>query len=243
MDYFKLMADNGFYTKPERLKCYLEKQLFKNIDLKDKSIIDIGGGNGLFGFYAAINGASRVVVMEPEFDGSSQGMIAGFNKINNLLGNPVNISHTNKVLEDYDRVNNKFDIILMHNSVNHIDEQSCIRLKEDKKAQLVYFQFFEKLQQISKPGGILIICDCARNNVFGDLKLPNPLSPSIEWEKHQNPTFWAELLERNNFKKQSIQWTYPNFLGEIGNLLFRNKLMAYLTISHFRLVLKNLNKE
>jgi hypothetical protein len=239
MDYFNLMAENGFYSKAQRLKCYLEKQLFKGIDLNGKSVIDIGGGNGLFGFYAALNGASQVVVMEHEFDGSNSGMISGFNQISKILNNPKNISHTSKVLEEYDLKNNKFDIILMHNSINHIDEQACIKLCEDKDAQLVYFNFFAKLQEISNPKCTLIICDCARANFFADLKLKNPFASSIEWEKHQNPDFWAKLLEKNNYKNPKIEWTYPNFLGNIGNLFFRNKFMAYLTISHFKLVLEN----
>ena len=69
MDFYKIISDNGFYSKPERLKFYLEQQLFKGIDFKGKSLIDIGGGSGLFGYYAALKGASKVVIMEPEFDG------------------------------------------------------------------------------------------------------------------------------------------------------------------------------
>jgi 16S rRNA G966 N2-methylase RsmD len=242
MNFYQLMAQNGFYSKPDRLKFYLEKQLFKNIDFKDKSLIDIGGGNGLFGFYAAINGASKVVVMEPEFDGSSQGMIQGFKKISDLLQNPSNISHTTKVLEDYNRVNNKFDIILMHNSINHIDEEACIKLKEDKEAQEKYLQFISMLQELSNPNSTLIICDCARNNFFADFKLKNPFASSIEWEKHQNPSFWTKLLLMGGYETQYTEWTSPNFLGNLGGVFCKNKFFSYLTISHFKMVLKNIKK-
>jgi hypothetical protein len=237
-EFYKIVTDKGFYSKPNRLRFYLENQLFKGIDFNGKSLIDIGGGTGLFGFYAAINGASQVVVMEPEIDGSSNGVIMGFNEINSLLGNLTNIQHTKEVLENYDRKDKQFDYILMHNSINHIDEEACIILRKDKGAQEKYYEFFKKIAEISHPDTILIICDCARNNLFGDIGLKNPFSPSIEWHKHQNPKFWSELLSLVGFKELFIGWTSPNVLGNIGRILLKNQLGAYLTISHFKLVLK-----
>jgi len=238
-DFYNLITDNGKYTNPDRLKYYLEEQLFKGFDFKGKSLIDIGGGNGLYGFYAAVNGASNVVVMEPEFDGSSQGMIRDFNEINKLLGNLNNITHTTKVLEEYDRENNQFDYILMHNSINHIDEEACIVLKKDEAAQTKYLDFFKLLQEISNERTNLIICDCARNNFFADLRLKNPMMPSIEWEKHQNPDFWASLLQKVGYKKESVSWTSPNQFGNLGSLFFKNRLASYFMLSHFNMVMLN----
>ncbi len=236
-NFYKTVSDNNYYTSESRLQYYMEQQLFKNVNFEGKSLIDIGGGKGVFGFYAAVNGASKVVVMEPEFDGSSSGMIDGFNDIKSLIGGLNNISHTNKVLEDYDRRNNQFDIILMHNSINHIDEEACIVLKENQEARVKYDEFFSMLNEISKPGARLIVCDCARSNLFGDIGVKNPFSPAIEWEKHQNPKYWAEQLKKNGYKLESIVWTTPNFLGKIGTMFLSNKVMSYFLLSHFRMVL------
>ena len=238
-NFYQLVAEHGHYSNSKRLKHYLENQLFKGIDFKGKSLIDIGGGAGLYGFYAAVNGAKEVVIMEPEFDGSSQGMIKGFNEINQLLGSLKNITHTTKVLEDYDRENNQFDYILMHNSINHIDEDACIVLKQDKAAQNKYLKFFNLLQEISKPETKLIICDCARSNLFGDMKIKNPIVRSIEWDKHQNPDVWAEFLEQAGYRKESISWNSPNAFGKLGTMFMNNKLAAYLTTSHFNMIMSN----
>lgn len=238
-NYYKVVVDNGFYTKSSRLKFYLESQLFDGIDFANKSLIDIGGGNGLFGFYAAVNGASKVVVMEPEFDGSSQGMISEFNSINSHLGNLNNISHTRQVLEEYDRKNNQFDYILIHNSINHINEEACINLIKEKQAQDIYMNFFNMLQEISKPNTILIICDCSRKNLFGDLLKYNPIAPSIEWHKHQSPEVWSKYLQQCHYKEKLITWTSPNFLGKFGMIFMKNWLASYLTFSHFKLVMEN----
>ena len=55
--FYELVEKNKFYTKGSRLKFYLEQYLFKDIDFEGKTLLDIGGGNGLFSFYAALNGA------------------------------------------------------------------------------------------------------------------------------------------------------------------------------------------
>lgn len=237
--FYNLMSEKGYYSNSKRLKFYLEEQLFKNVELKGKRLIDIGGGNGLFAYYAALNGAEKVVVMEPEFDGSSAGMINEFNAINSILGNLKNIEHTSSVLADYDREKNKFDIVLMHNSINHIDEDACIVLTENQSARDKYLEFFKQLQEICNPGCNLIICDCARHNFFGDLGFKNPFMSQIEWEKHQDPILWSGLLSKQGFKLKTINWTSPNVFGGAGKTLFSNKAAAYFTLSHFKMVMEN----
>ncbi len=240
MNFYDIVASNGFYSKSSRLKFYLENQLFKGIDFKNKSVIDIGGGNGLFGFYAAVNGASKVVVMEPEFEGSSADMIKEFGEINNLLGSLGNITHTADVLEDYDRANNQFDYILMHNSINHIDEKACIILKENKEAQLKYLKFFKLLKEISVSGTSLIVHDCTSKNFFNDIGMKSPFAKSIEWEKHQHPKVWAKLLAEAGFTTKSIKWTTFNALKAFGQIIMGNRFFSYFTNSVFLLKMEKL---
>jgi len=236
--FYKLVSEKGYYTTAKRLKFYLENQLFKGIDFKGKTLIDIGGGNGLFGFYAALNGAKHVVIMEPEFDGSSTGMIREFNELKELLGGIENIEHTTDVLEDYDRQSHSFDFILMHNSVNHINEEACVTLTKDKKSDDIYQSFLLKLREICHSATELIICDAARNNFWSDLGMKNPFTPQIEWLKHQNPSVWAKVFLKAGFQSNNTTWTSPNQLGALGKILLGNSLGGYLTISHFNMRLK-----
>lgn len=238
-DFYQLVSEKGYYSSAKRLQFYLENQLFQGVDFNGKTLIDIGGGNGLFGFYAALNGAKKVTVMEPEFDGSSAGMIREFNELKELLGGPENISHTTGVLEDFDRANHSFDFILMHNSVNHINEEACVTLTKDKESDEIYQKFLLKLKEICQANTELIICDAARNNFWSDIAMSNPFTPQIEWQKHQNPNVWGKVFAKAGFKTEATKWTSPNQLGHIGKILLGNKLGAYLTISHFRMLLKN----
>ena len=241
--FYNLVCDKGYYTNADRLKFYLEGQLFNGIDFRDKTLIDIGGGNGLFGYYAALKGAKRVVVMEPEFDGSSSGMIREFNEMKSLLGNLTNIEHTTKVLEDYDRDKHQFDFVLMHNSVNHINEEACITLTKEPESDKIYQRFLLKLREICHDGTQLIICDAARSNFWNDLGFKNPFTPQIEWMKHQDPGVWKKVFKKAGFETIRTKWTSPNQWGKIGNTLLGNKMGGYVTISHFNMRLKYLKLE
>lgn len=238
MTFYQKVTDAGFYTNANRLKFYLEEQLFKGVDLQGKRLIDVGGGNGLYGFYAVMQGAKEVVVMEPEFDGSSQGMIEGFNRIKELVGSPTNIIHVNETLQNYADRDATFDVVLMVNSINHFDEQACIDLQNDPQARKKYHAIFEIVREITRPGGSLIISDCTNRSFYPAVGLTNPLAKSIEWEKHQPPEVWAALLTEHDFVTQNISWTSPNVLGKLGQLLFSNRLAAYFTLAHFRLEMR-----
>ena len=233
-EYYQMICKHGYYSKPERLKFYLEKQLFAGIDFKDKRVIDIGGGNGLYGYYALLQGAKEVAIMEPEFDGSSAGVIKQFYEIKELLGNPSNIYHVNKTLQEFD-VNEQFDVIVMNNSINHFNEEACVDLHVNEKSQEEYLEIFRIVREISAPKCKLIITDCTNKNFFQLIGVTNPLMNSIEWEKHQPPEVWASFLEKVGFVTDKISWTSPNSFGNLGKQLLGNKAANYFLLGHFRL--------
>ena len=98
-NYYEFAKCEGLYPKPARLKFYLEQYLFKGIDFKNKTVLDIVGGTGLFSFFCALNGASEVVVLEPEFDGSTIGMKSKFSKFKNHFPELDNIEMLNEVFK------------------------------------------------------------------------------------------------------------------------------------------------
>ena len=80
-------------------------------------------------------------------------------------------------------------------------------------------------------GGTLLIADCARRNLFGDLMVPNPFAPSIEWLKHQQPKLWVKLLQKAGFESKNIRWTVPARCGNWGKVIFSNPVAASLNES------------
>jgi SAM-dependent methyltransferase len=231
--YYKYLESNDFYKNAGRLKFYMEHYLFKDVDFKGKRFLDIGGGRGIFGFYAAIQGAADVVIMEPEFDGSTDGVEVDFYKIKKSLGLD-NISFSKELIQNY-QTDQKFDIIMLHNSINHLNENICEELHLSEKAKEEYIRILKLIAAISNPACRLIITDCSRRSLYSDLGLTNPFAKTIEWNKHQSPSLWSSLLEKVGFEQHSTKWTSYNILKKPGRLLTGNRLFAYLTFSHFKL--------
>ena len=234
-DFFNLVCKQGFYSKPERLRYFLSNQLFAGVDLSGKRILDIGGGNGLFGFFALLRGASEVVIMEPEFDGCTNGMIDQFYELHNLLGGHSRITLVKETIQEYKSYGSTFDIILMTNSINHFDEAACVDLHINSSSKEVYRKIFGMIHQLCKEHSNIIMTDCTNKNFFPQIGWINPLMPSIEWEKHQPPEVWASFMIEKGFCLKSIRWSSPNCLGWLGRLLLGNKFANYFTMGHFRL--------
>ncbi|HEY5027022.1 MAG TPA: hypothetical protein VIK39_01315, partial [Candidatus Angelobacter sp.] len=140
-------------------------------------------------------------------------------------------------VQGFDGPQNYFDVVLSVASINHLDEKSCIALNNSPAAVREYQNIFRNIANMMRPGGKLIIMDAARHNIFGDLGMRNPLSPNIEWFKHQQPEFWAELLSDCGFSAPHISWasgkllryarisSLPRVLSYCGQSIFRLELI------------------
>lgn len=211
------------------------RQIFRGVDFPGKSMLEIGCGKGILCLWAALHGAREVVGLEPLAQGAfdSSECHRDFQAMADKLGlSQARISPL--TIQNYDATPNSFDIVLSVASVNHLDEKNCIRLRESPLAVQAYERIFRRIARIMKPGGKLIIVDAARNNAFGDLGLRNPMTPCIEWFKHQQPEFWAGLLHDCGFGQTNIRWVSGRLLRHMG-IRAVPKFLAYFGQSVFRL--------
>jgi hypothetical protein len=234
--YLNLVINNGLYTNRRNLEIHLY-QLFNRIDFTDKSVLDIGGGSGLYSFYAATMGASKVVCLEPEGDGSTDNIIKKFHLMNSLLDYNETVSLETVLLQEFSPTNTKFDVILLLNTINHLDEPACIDLLNDKNAQNVYKDLFAKIYELANEDAILMVSDCSPRNFFCSIGVKNPFVPNIEWHKHQTPEAWIKMLANVGFIEPKIWWSSFNRIGKLGHRLMGNRLMAYYLMSHFCFVM------
>lgn len=232
--FLKLIVDEKIYPNKRNLVFHLDS-IFNGIDFTDKKFLDIGGGIGLHSFYAASKGAKEVLCLEPEAEGCQNRTSQKFRSLNRKLGYK-NVRLENSTLQDY-TFQDKFDIISLHDSINHLDEESCINLLADKCYYNTYKVIFSKLYDIANENARIIICDCSRYNFFAGLKINNPYLPTIEWEKHQSPKTWSGLLIEVGFKSPVIKWLSFNSLGKAGNFFLGNKIASYFMHSHFCLTM------
>jgi len=228
--YLNIAVKEGMCRSKGNLTFYLN-YLFQDIPFTGRLMIDIGGGSGLYSFYAAIKGAKHVICLEPEMEGSTKGTLEKFKKLSASL--PLsNVSLQPVRFQEFDAGN-----ILLHNSINHLDEEACIKLQYDDEARRRYGLIFRKLSEISAPNAKLIITDCSRYNFFASLSIRNPFAPTIEWHKHQSPEFWSNMLSDYGFVNPKTRWMSFNFLRKLGRLLFGNRFASYFLTSSFLLVM------
>ena len=218
---------------PERVE-YRCGRFFRGLSLENKRILEIGAGNGLLGTYALLQGARRVVALEPESAGSTSGVTGLVQHLTREFDQD-RFTFQPLTLQEYDPAGETFDMILLHDSINHLDEPACEIAHRSAEARQSYVELFQRIASMLNPGGQVVICDCSRYNLFGLCRLRSPIMPFIEWHKHQPPRFWARLLREANLQTRGVDWYtfYP--LRRLGRLM-ENPLAAFFLNSKFRLL-------
>jgi hypothetical protein len=230
----------GLWKSPRRLEVYLQF-LFGDICLRNRRFLDIGGGLGLFCAAARALGAREATCVEPGGPGANDSIKAVSSKGGAGFSNGFEVVYVSTTLDSfaqsYQVDSEAFDVILMHNVINHLDEGSCSKLHFDRQARAKYHSKINLLNRLADQNTTLIVCDCMRNNFFPDIGLANPFMRTIEWKKHQNPGVWRDLLEIGGWQARSLQWTTPNVLGKVGRI-FGFRAASYFGLGHFRLELR-----
>ena len=196
-------------------------------------MLEIGSGEGLFSLWALANGIERAVLLEPEANEATKGVAGRFLKHRKALNiSDEHLRLYTQTFQEYKGVRESFDIVLSYASINHIDEPACINLHKSETACSTYKKYFEKIYDLMRPGGHFILSDAGRINFWNQIGMNSPFSPSIEWEKHQEPTVWKRLLNEVGFEFVSLDWHrfHPlRLLGRLGS----NRIVARATTSKF----------
>ena len=236
-NYFSILDKGNYYSNRKRFE-FSVNQLYRTVDsFKGKRVLDIGGGNGIFSIYTLCKGASQLVNIEPLLDGSTQTRSNEFNQMVKDMEFP-DAKMLPCTFQDYDSEGSEFDIILSHASINHLDAEACINLKNDENAIKKYNDIFDKISDLLSPEGQLIIYDCSNYNVFPILKITNPFMSTIEWNKHHSPMFWYNIMKKSGFIEPEILWPAPNRLHNIGKFFLSNKFCSFFITSVFILSVK-----
>lgn len=239
MDYYSVVEEYDLYpdfTLPVDERSGLETSLsylFDDIDLQGKRVLDIGAGDGTYSIYMACQGAD-VLALEPEAEGAREGEM--LSTLTTLANEHDRLTIEPITFQEFE-TEEEFDLVFMHNVVNHLDEDACIRLQESEQARDQYRMLFEKLYGIVAPGGILLLADADRTHFYQFIGLDHPLASNIEWEKHQPPSIWFELLEQAGFRKQRLGWTPAASLGPLAPLT-SNYIISHFLRSHFCLIVE-----
>lgn len=221
-------ALGAIVPSPTRYLAY-QALVFADVQLAGRRVLDVGGGNGAMSFYAASRGARSVVCLDPLEEGSNDAMDHQYQSLAQHVGGPV--TRIRERFQDW-RTAQVYDVVLVHNAINHFDEVACGRIPAPD-ARAAYVRIFTALRALLAPGGHLVLTDCARRNLWGDLHLPNVFAPTIDWRIHQQPRVWDALMVEAGFQPGRIRWIAPSRMRRPGQLVFGNRLGGYLTNSYF----------
>jgi SAM-dependent methyltransferase len=211
------------------VKRYITKAhfVFDGLNLHGKRVLEIGCGKGGLVAWAAVHGASFVLGLEPEKDGSEN---SSYRTLETVVSSLClgNVEASPKAFDEYP-FSEPFDIVLLYNVINHLDERAVIDMHTNMASYERFVCIADKLRAVTAPKGTLILTDAARSNLWGDLGKRSPFARTIEWNKHQNPGTWRKLFEQTGFKMVGLRWSHLYPLGKLSS----NVLIHYITISHF----------
>jgi SAM-dependent methyltransferase len=218
-----------------RLKYYFDLH-FDCLDIENRSVLEIGAGHGYLSAMCLAYGARRVVALEPESDGSTEGVNKQFASLADSVAMGEGIEYLPMSLEKFISTDRKeaFDYILMCNVINHIDEDAVVRLHlpDADQERKRYIQTFEKIRNLLTETGVLLISDAGRYNFWNSIGLRFPVCRSIEWHKHQNPDVWGRLLSEAGFASLIVKWL-PLYSLRYFKVIVGQKLAAQCLNSYF----------
>lgn len=227
-DRFELAARLVGYANGTRYKVRGDF-LFTGIPLDAAHVLEVGCGTGAWAIWAALHGADRVVAIEPEAQGSTSNTLATFRRTIEILELNGKITATDHYLHQLPLQQELFDIIVMYNVINHLDEDAVAVLHQNPAALARYVAILQDLRLRMRPDGSVIVADCARTNLWNQLGLVSPFARCIEWHKHQNPPVWIDVFERANYQYLDLRWQPLQPFSR----LTANWFMQYVTCSLF----------
>jgi SAM-dependent methyltransferase len=215
-----------------------QRRFFEGVDLKGRSVLEVGSGRGLTSIYAALAGARAVVSMEPGLAGAKSQVRETLERRLSTLGLP----QVELLAEDFNTWDSKgrcFDVIVSQASINHLCESPHHALAHRPTFDR-YLGAARKMHGLLAPGGVACVSDACRYGFFMfakhlGLKRPwNARRLTVNWRIHQNPGTWKRIFTDAGFSRIEVSYPLPFRLRRLG-VLVSNPLSNFFLGAGFRL--------
>jgi len=208
---------------------YSSLETIGGVDLRQKTILDAGTGEGWQTLLLASIGLPREIVAidSAHGEGSSKDCLAV------LSSNMKRMGIRNVGIARMDFPNNafrdsSFNVVLALQSIHHM-YVTRERISVSSEAAEEYKRIFREFYRVLALGGWLIILEIRPTNLSEFLPL---YRSEINWPFHQEPEELIELARAVGFANVSLRWYVPFPLRHFRRLL-ENKIGNWLTTSRY----------
>lgn len=196
-------------------------QLFNDIDLEGKKLLDIGGGKATVGFYYSSKLGKYVCVDSYEGHGNPK---ENFNIVLKMIRDRdiKNMEIKKMDLKKFHKENsrNKFDIVLISNVLHHIFPSPALLNNVVEYLNLA-------ARFLKAPGGLLLIREVMPINISQVICFLN--KNNVNFSTKQFPSFWLRAINETNFFNNFIYKYHIPFKLRLSYSFIKNlKLVRFL---------------
>ncbi len=192
------------------------RHLFRGIELAGRRVLDIGGRDGMHGFYAALMGAREVVCLEPDAADAASAASRGFASLK-AAEPTVPVRLDPRTIRQF-RDEEPFDVVLLMGTIARVDPPAARRVLVDPVARATYRAVFAHLAMLTRSGAKVLVADRVRGGVA--------------------PHTWATLFEEVGFGNASLRWVPLQAPGGLARRLLASPAAAYVLGGPYRLELE-----
>jgi SAM-dependent methyltransferase len=213
---------------------HLQEQ-FRGMDLTNRSVVEIGCGDGLVSLWLALvkNVQNIVAIDEYEGVGEDKDNYRFFKEV--IEKNGVNIE---LIKMDFLENNFKpcsFDLVFANYALHHIVRtEKCI--SNDAETRNHWIALFSEIRRILKKDGVLIIKEVTRFNVWRFLPLRFGF---MDWKIHPAKKEFAYVIQKAGFKNITLRNVVNYKLRYFSNLMEGNPFFSFFVSPDFYLIANN----
>lgn len=197
------------------------ERFFGPVALSGRRILEIGSGRGLTTMFLALQGASRVVSMEPGLAGSRTGLQSIQQRRIEALGLQDVVELVDADFNTWDGGDRRFDIIVSESSINHLYESPHHALRH-RETHDRYQVIWRKVRGLLAAGGVFCVSDACRYGFFSMTKRLGLRRPwdgkrlTTNWRIHQNAGVWSTIARESGFSSVEVDYPLPYPLRHLG---------------------------
>jgi SAM-dependent methyltransferase len=216
-----MMAREGHHNPPAF--AHWLQHVFRDVDWRGKRVLEIGSGRGLIAIYMGMQGAARVLSMEPELVGSTSGVIQEQRERIAGLG-LTNVEVIAADFNTWDPKGQQFDVIVSRSSINHL-YHSEKHAAHDPATYAKYVEVAQRVLTMLSPGGLFIATDSCRYGFFNAVRHLGIHRPwtgkrsGVDWRHHQNPGTWKRIFRDAGFDRAEARYPVPYRLRHAAPLV------------------------